>query len=181
MGLPFICIASDADESFDPKLDAKAVAEDLALRKVRKVARDIGTELKHNWILAADTVISLEGKIYGKAEKRDEAKAMLRAFSGKSHEVITAIALYNRKKDNMDCISCPSMVSFAEITEAEIEWYLDTGEWQDAAGSYKIQGLASCFIKDIKGSYSSIVGLPLREIYVMLRENGYPYGAGYPL
>jgi septum formation protein len=68
-----------------------------------------------------------------------------------------------------------STVTFAPLSPDEIEWYLDTGEWQEAAGSYKIQGLASCFITDIKGSYSGVVGLPLREFYVMLRDNGYQY------
>ena len=102
---------------------------------------------------------------------REDARNMLSALQGKTHEVITAIALYNGK--SIDCRSVTSTVSFAPLSEGEIEWYLDTGEWQNAAGAYKIQGLASCFISGISGSYSSIVGLPLRELYVMLNDNGY--------
>jgi len=62
------------------------------------------------------------------------------------------------------------------MTEAEIDWYLNTNEWQGVAGAYRIQGLASCFINRIEGTSSAVAGLPLREFYVMLRDNGYPYG-----
>jgi septum formation protein len=67
-------------------------------------------------------------------------------------------------------------VTFAPLSEDEMDWYLNTGEWQGVAGGYKIQGLGGCFVTSIKGSYSAIVGLPLREFYVMLFENGYQYG-----
>jgi septum formation protein len=100
---------------------------------------------------------------------------MLRKLQGRSHEVITSVALYNGRKKTTDCRSVVSTVTFAPLSPDEIEWYLNTGEWQEAAGAYKIQGLASCFITGIKGSYSGIVGLPLREFYVMLRDNGYLY------
>jgi septum formation protein len=66
-------------------------------------------------------------------------------------------------------------VRFAEFSEEEIDWYLDTGEWQGVAGAYRIQGIAACFISEIRGSYSSIVGLPLHDFYVMLKQNGYTY------
>jgi septum formation protein len=106
---------------------------------------------------------------------------MLRSFSGREHQVWSAVALYKGRAGAatggaIDCRSAVSTVAFAPLKAEEIEWYLDSGEWRDAAGAYKIQGLASCFITAIKGSYSSIVGLPLREFYVMLRDNGYPYG-----
>ena len=185
LGLPFSSIPSGAEESCDPALSPGAAAEELARTKVKTIAQ-IRPEAP--WICGADTIIVLEGKIYGKARDREEARATLRALQGKTHEVITAIALGGASKalpgsapgaDKTICRSFTSTVTFAAMTEAEVEWYLDSGEWQDAAGAYKIQGLASCFISRIEGSYSSIVGLPLREIYVMLRENGYPYGAGY--
>jgi septum formation protein len=66
-----------------------------------------------------------------------------------------------------------SSVEFIELSESELDWYLDTGEWQGVAGAYRIQGLAGCFAKEIRGSFSSIVGLPLHVFYAMLRENGY--------
>jgi septum formation protein len=101
---------------------------------------------------------------------------MLRSFLGRDHQVISAVAIYKGSTKTTDCRSVISTVSFAPLTEGELEWYLDSGEWRGAAGAYRIQGLASCFISGIKGSYASVVGLPLREFYAMLRENGYPYG-----
>ena len=176
LGLPFTCIPPSTDESFDPRMDARAVAEELATRKVNGVLSILKNEAPL-WVCGADTLISLEGNIYGKPEDREDARRTLSAFQGKTHEVISAVALFGGRAKTIDCRSVVSTVSFAPLSEGEIEWYLDTGEWRDAAGSYKIQGLASCFISSIKGSYSSIVGLPIREFYAILRDNGYPYGS----
>ena len=186
LGLPFTCLPSNVDESFEPGAEPRAVAEELAIRKVSKTAENLKKGAFSSpfcWICGADTIISLNGRIYGKALDRKDAGRMLRAFQGNTHEVISAVALCKCSPDgvisNMDCRSSLSKVSFAPMSEAEVEWYLDSGEWQDAAGAYKLQGLASCFISRVEGSYSSIVGLPLREFYAILRDNGYPYGASY--
>ena len=155
------------------------MAEELAVRKIRSVLSSFkaapGGEMPL-WVCGADTLILLDGKIYGKALDREDAGRMLKELQGKGHEVISAVALYNGRANTFDCRSAVSSVTFAPLSHGEIQWYLDTGEWQDAAGAYKIQGLASCFISSINGSYSSIVGLPLREFYGMLKDNGYPYG-----
>jgi len=174
LGLPFTCIPSNVDESFDPAMNALSVVKELAERKVKKVLEDLEDEAL--WIFGADTLITLDGHFHGKAEDRSEAAEMLRAFQGRTHEVVSGITLYNGRSKTFDSRSVSSTVSFAALSEGEIQWYLDSGEWQGAAGAYKIQGLASCFISEIRGSFSSIVGLPLREFYVILRENGYPYG-----
>jgi septum formation protein len=175
LGLPFTCVSPDVEEIFNESDNPQTAAEKLALKKVRKI---IDTSKDDNllWVCGADTLIAMDGKIYGKPKDRDEAGNMLRLFSGNTHEVISAIALYSGITKKTDCRSVVSTISFAPLSAGEIEWYLDSGEWQDAAGAYKIQGLASCFVTKISGSYSSIVGLPLREFYIMLRDNGYPYG-----
>ena len=177
LGLPFTCMPSSADESYCPGMAPKAVAEELALRKVRKVLEELKNDpsslSEFSWVCGADTIIALDGRIYGKPANREEAGKMLLAFQGRSHEVITAVALYNGRLKKIDCRSVLSKVTFAPMTPGEIEWYLDTNEWEGAAGAYKIQGKISCFITSINGSYSSIVGLPLHEFYVMLRDNGY--------
>ena len=175
MALPFSCIPSNVDESFEPGTEASSVAEELALRKVRKVAEITKSETPP-WIFGADTLIALDGEIYGKPRNRDDAGNMLRLFKGRDHQVISGIALYKGRTKTYDCRSVVSTVSFAHLTDREVEWYLDTGEWQGVAGSYRIQGFASCFITEIKGSFSSIAGLPIRELYAILRDNGYPYG-----
>ena len=174
LGLPFTRFPSQADESLDPGADGQTAAKELALRKVKSVLPLL--EEPPLWVCGADTLITLEGRIYGKPRDRQDAQRMLNAFQGKRHEVISAVALFCGRRGSFDCRAVVSAVTFAPLTPQEIQWYLDSDQWQDAAGAYKIQGLASCFISSIEGSYSSIVGLPLREFYVMLRDNGYPYG-----
>jgi septum formation protein len=165
----------DEDAGGASSLAPRLWAEDLAVRKVNKIVDILSSHLP-GWIFGADTLISLDGDICGKPADREDAQAMLGRLQGRSHEVITAMALYNGKEKAVDCRSTVSEVSFAPLTQADIDWYLDTGEWQGVAGAYKVQGLASCFISNINGSYSGIVGLPLREFYVMLKDNGYAYG-----
>jgi len=176
MGLPFSCVTPDVEEFIDENAVPQAAAEELALKKVQKIVETLKNE-NSLWVCGADTLIALDGKIYGKPRDRNGAGNMLRVFSGNTHEVISAVALYSGRTKKTDCRSVVSAISFAPLSDGEIEWYLDSGEWQDAAGSYKIQGLASCFVSKISGSYSSIVGLPLREFYIMLRDNGYQYGS----
>ena len=175
LGLPFNSIPSSVDETLDQDMDIQAAVEDLARRKVTALV-EMHKNNEPLWVLGADTVIALDGKVFGKPTDREDAKRMLSVFQGREHRVITAIALFNGRKKAIDCRSVVSFVAVAQLSGSEIEWYLNSGEWQGAAGAYKIQGLASCFITEIHGSYSSIVGLPLREIYVMLRDNGYSYG-----
>jgi septum formation protein len=159
----------------DPPVSPRAWAEELAVRKVKKIMDMLSTRLP-GWIFGADTLISVDGETFGKPAGREDAQDMLRKLQGRSHEVVTAMALYNGREKSVDCRSMVSEVSFAPMDQEALDWYLDTGEWQGVAGAYKIQGLASCFIANINGSYSGIVGLPLREFYVMLKDNGYDYG-----
>jgi len=180
-------------------------AEDIALRKVMTVAGKLSDPSsnssflisnssflisnssflisnssfthKPQFIFAADTIVVLEGKIYGKAADRAEAEKMLKKLAGKKHEVITAMVLYDRKNNKTDCRSVSCEVEFAPMTADEIEWYLDTNEWSGAAGSYRLQEKGGCFIKSIKGSPSAVAGLSLKDFYDMLRDNGYHLGA----
>lgn len=175
LGLPFSIMPSLIDEAVDENMSPQECVEDFAVRKVNKIISLLQNRIPP-WICGADTVISVDGVIFGKPRDRDDAQSMLVKLQGRSHEVMTAIALFNGKENTIDCRSVTSEVSFAALSEPEIEWYLNTGEWQGVAGAYKIQGLAACFISKIQGSYSAIVGLPMYEFYVMLRENGYSYG-----
>jgi septum formation protein len=175
LGLPFSIMPAGIDESNIKNLGPRELAEDLALRKINRSVELLSGQLPA-WIFTADTLISVDDEIFGKPGDREDARRMLKILQGRSHEVITAMAFLNGKENNTDCRSVTSVVTFAPITDEELEWYLNTGEWQGAAGAYKIQGLASCFISRIDGSYSGIVGLPMQKFYVMLRDNGYPFG-----
>jgi septum formation protein len=181
MGLPFSILPAKIDETLVTQTNPIKLTAELAVKKVEKVIEVLNNRLP-KWICGADTVIALEGsnkvcKIFGKPADREEAAVMLGKLSGKQHKVVTSIALYNGREKKIDCCSASCTVTFAPLSEAEIEWYLNTNEWQGVAGAYRIQELASCFISQIKGSPSTVAGLPLREFYVMLRSNGYPYGA----
>jgi septum formation protein len=175
LNLPYSIMPARIDEAYEKGAAPQKVAENMAIRKINKIL-DLLKGRTPPWICGADTIVSMDKHIFGKPKDRDDAHRMLLEIQGRSHEVVTAVALFNGKNRAIDCRSVVSEVSFAKLSDVEIEWYLNTGEWQGVAGGYKIQGLASCYISGIKGSYSSIVGLPIHEFYVMLKENGYPYG-----
>jgi septum formation protein len=180
LGLPFTVLPVRIDEtirepSSEPRIDPRAAAEELALRKINR-ALELPEGRDAPWVFAADTLVSLDGRIYGKAGNREEAGETLAALSGREHRVITAMALRKGGEKAACCRSVESAVSFAPLSEAEIQWYLDSGEWQGAAGAYRIQGLGACFVSSIQGSHSAVAGLPIREFYVMLRDNGYHVG-----
>ena len=174
LGLPFKAIPSPAEEVLNDSLEPANAATELAMQKVNCV-RELCAEEEAPLIFGADTIVVLNGKIYGKPSDREHAGQMLTELQGKTHEVITGIALYNGRHGSIESCSVCSTVSFAPMSEEEIEWYLNSGEWDGAAGSYQIQGLASCFITGINGSFSSIVGLPVREFYKMLKKTGYVF------
>jgi septum formation protein len=174
LGLPFNIMPSMLDETPRTDQSPREYTEDMAVRKINKIIDQLRGRMPY-WICGADTVISVDGEIFGKAADRDKARAMLEKLQGREHEVSTSVALFNGKTQNIDCRSVQSTVTFAPLSETEMDWYLNTGEWQGVAGGYKIQGLGGCFVSSVKGSYSAIVGLPLREFYVMLLENGYQY------
>jgi len=176
LGLPFSIFPTDIDENQITHTNPVKFTSELSYKKVERVIEVMSKSLP-KWILGADTVIALDHKIFGKPADRDEAAAMIRQFSGRQHKVVTSMALYNGREKKIDCRSASCTVTFAALSEEEIEWFLDTNEWQGVAGAYRIQEKASLFITQIKGSPSNVAGLPLREFYAMLRSNGYPYGA----
>lgn len=122
-------------------------------------------------IVAADTTVTLDGRILGKPADAAEAAAMLRAYSGCSHEVLTGVAVSYRGR--LEIALSQSTVTFRSLTEQEIAAYIATGEPFDKAGGYGIQGLASLFISQLAGSYSGVMGLPLYETAALLREVGF--------
>ena len=180
MGLPFSILPAEIDEDEITQTNPLKLTAELAKRKVEKVVEIMKNRLPR-WICGADTVIAIDEKVFGKPKDREEASQMLKALSDRQHKVITSIALYNGTDGKIDCRSSSCTVSFAPLTGEEIEWYLDTNEWQGVAGAYRIQERGGCFITRINGSPSTVAGLPLREFYVMLRDNGYPYGSEFPL
>ncbi len=173
LGIPFRVIMPTTEELFSSVLEPEDVPEMLAREKVISVVHSLPPLQEIPWVLGADTLIVKDGKIYGKPQDQNEAESFLRAFQGSTHSVITAIILYNGRKKTTSSRVCKTEVTFAPMTDEEINWYLDTGEWHGAAGGYRIQSLASVFIKKIEGSQSCVTGLPIHELFDILKEQGY--------
>lgn len=173
LGIPFVVNPADISENYPDDMDRDLVAEYLATEKVKAVIKTVPEGQSVPWILGADTVIVFDGKIYGKPSSREEARDFICRFQGKTHKVVTGIALYNGNTKSIVTRTCPNLVTFKSMNENEIDWYMGTGEWHDAAGAYKIQGMASCFISKIEGTESGVMGLPMYDVYDMLLAQNY--------
>lgn len=122
-------------------------------------------------VIGADTVVCCEGKILGKPHSREAAAEMLTALQGRSHEVYTGVTLYSQS-ETVTFFEC-TQVEFYPMTEAEISDYIDSKEPMDKAGAYGIQGLGARFVKDIRGDYNNVVGLPVGRLYQELKSHGW--------
>ncbi len=123
------------------------------------------------YVVGGDTIIVCDGKVFGKPKNRMEASKMLSQLSGKTHQVLSAVALINEGTTYSE--KCITEVTFAPLLTEQVESYLNTGEFEGKAGGYAIQGLAASFIKSIEGSYSAVMGLPLFELNQLLTEAGF--------
>jgi septum formation protein len=142
-----------------------------ALKLVAARARLARARGQNRPILCADTTVAMDGTILGKPENAMDAQRMLRALSGQTHRVFTAIAIGWGYKTAQAC--CESRVTFATLSDAEIFDYVASGEPMGKAGAYGVQGRAAAFIARIEGSYSGIMGLPLFETAQLLRGMGF--------
>jgi nucleoside triphosphate pyrophosphatase len=123
-------------------------------------------------VLAADTTVALDGKIFGKPGSAEQAAAMLRQFSGREHQVLSAVTIVHDER--VEAALSVSTVRFVTLSEERIRHYLHTNEYSDKAGGYAIQGQAAAFIEHLSGSYSGVMGLPLFETVQLLQSFAYP-------
>jgi|ERR1700752_2859904 len=164
-GWPFEVIVAGVDESLKPNEDAENYVTRLAKAKAEAVA----SQLHEGLVLGADTTVVIDDEILGKPKDQDDAARMLRLLNGKWHAVLTGVALVRVGSEALvDCER--TRVKFAEMSDKEIQWYLSTGEPEDKAGAYAIQGKGSRFIEEIEGDYFNIVGLPIRLLYEMVQR-----------
>lgn len=157
---------ADVDESVRAHETPEAYVRRVAQAKARAIAKR-ATDIV---VLAADTTVVVDGHILAKPIDDADARRMLRMLAGKSHEVLTGVCVANRGIEEVGVES--TLVTFAPLTDAEIDCYIASGEPSDKAGAYAIQGLASRFVTCIDGSYSNVVGLPVALVYQMLRRAG---------
>ena len=196
-GLNFVIVTADVDETPTEKEPVRIV-EELSRRKALAVAERLRTEKENrekerkkvseaegkdfllkgrqssmdaSWILAADTIVAMDGDILGKPSDEEDAVRMLRELSGKTHEVYTGVTLLSAKQSSVT-FSVRTGVKFYPLSETEILDYVASGEPMDKAGAYGIQGLGARLVERIEGDYNNVVGLPLAEVQRRLNEMG---------
>ena len=184
-GISFSVQSADVDETPLAGESARACAERLACQKALKVSSERPLDL----VLGADTVVVVDSTILGKPSDANDAARMLRMLSGRAHQVITGVCLVSpvasgqlpyTNEGAQEVLGTESwdvrvgseitLVTFAALSDAEIQEYVATGEPMDKAGAYAIQGIASRWIPRIEGDYSNVVGLPVALVYRMLRD-----------
>ncbi len=171
----FEIVESQVEEVMDSQMDPAALAMSLAYQKAADVQRQVAHD---DLVIAADTIVvntsvmdasTVVERVLGKPKDRADAKAMILSLAGKAHLVITGIALIQGETKVVDH-QC-TRVTFSAMSEAEVEVYLDAGDYGDKAGAYGIQGYAEPFIQEIRGSYSNVVGLPVERLYPLLKTH----------
>jgi septum formation protein len=167
IGVAHELVAADVDESPAGDEPPRDYVLRLARAKAQAGWKRVDTTRRAP-LLAADTTVALGGRILGKPADRDEAARMLASLSGKRHQVFTAIAV--TLGGEVETALSASDVEFCALTDAEIRDYVDSGEADDKAGAYGIQGRAGAFVVELRGSYSGVMGLPLYETARLLRR-----------
>jgi septum formation protein len=166
LGLQFAVCTAEIEESPWPEESPADFVERMAMGK----ALFVGEKYPDSWIISGDTVVSLNGEIFGKPFDEQDALTMLMKLAGRQHQVLSAVTVY-RHRERRCCVKVvSSMVEFFSFSEEVARAYVATGEPLDKAGSYGIQGKGAFLVRQISGSYTNIVGMPLCELVEMLSQ-----------
>ena len=172
MGLDFVVHVTNTDESRNQNEAPLEFAARLAQDKALAAQSELSQDNAQYAILAADTIVVQGQTVFGKPSDYEDAASIWASLSEQQHQVITGVCLLLSKSgvhDKMECTTSVTQVEFGEITSSQMQRYWATGEPADKAGAYAIQGYASAWVKQISGSYSNVVGLPLREVNDLLK------------
>lgn len=176
-GIQFLIYVPEEEEMVAPKtlktLGPGALVRKIAHLKAKAAYRELRQKgVKKGFILAADTLVFLEGKVLGKPENVEDAKSMLRNLSGRWHQVCTGVSClsFDSKGGHSKTIHVSSGVKFFELENEWIDWYVATGEPMDKAGAYGAQAKGSFLLERFDGSYTNVVGLPLGQTLALLEE-----------
>lgn len=167
-GFLFKTIVKNIDETSD-----KTRAEEKILEIAEKKAKAAAIDFPDENVVGADTVVVVDGKILGKPKDEKEAFSMLKSLSGRSHEVITAFSFININKNISYSDYEITKVYFKNLTDDEINWYINTKEPMDKAGAYGIQGKGAFFVEKIEGDFFSVMGFPLGKFVRFLNKTGF--------
>ena len=166
IGINFETIPSNFIEDISINLPPCNLSMNFAKNKAKTVAK----KYKSRWVIGADTIVTLRGRIFGKPNSFDEGNEMLRALSGKTHDVFTGVSIQNIEKKINLTFNERTKVTLKKLTDEDIFLYLKNHKPYDKSGSYGIQGYFSVFVKKINGCYFNIVGLPLHKLYLQLKS-----------
>jgi septum formation protein len=175
-GIAFERCATEIDESVLPGETALEMVARLAEAKARAIAAQMDAGMRECIIVGADTTVELDGEILGKPRDSAHAREMLTRLSGRTHHVLTGIFLLRLPGNASRAAVENSAVTFAPLSEKEIDAYVASGEPLGKAGGYGIQGHAGRYIPRLEGCYFNVVGLPLATLYALLREQGWQNG-----
>jgi septum formation protein len=168
LGLRFEIMPSNVNEKF---VEGEA-PRDHVLRLSEEKAKMASALHPEAWVMGADTIVIINGDVLGKPRTPDEAKEMLGKLSGQMHTVFTGFTVVRKSADILIRDAVESSVRFREIPEDEMAWYIRSQEPYDKAGGYAVQGMGAFFIKEIYGSYTNVMGLPLCEVVDVLKRIG---------
>jgi septum formation protein len=172
-GLVFQVRPADVDETRLPQEAAEDYVRRVAQAKAYVVAEQVRAAGERTIVIAADTIVLAQGQILGKPKDAADARRMLRLFSGKIHQVLTALCVINIATGKEALHVEKTRVQFLKMSEEEIERYIQTGEPFDKAGAYGIQGIAGRFATRIEGCYFNVLGLPLSQLWTTLQKLGW--------
>jgi septum formation protein len=170
LGLPFQVSPPPAEEELRPG----ETPSETACRLARDKARAVASGRREGLVLAADTVVTLDGRLFGKPRDPGEAREMLALLSGRRHEVITGVALREIAAGRRAADHASSSVRFAALSPSDLDWYLATGEWSDKAGGYGLQGAGAWLVESVEGCPSNVIGLPPHLVRRLLIQVGWP-------
>lgn len=168
LGLAFTCLPADIDET--PLPDEKPAA--FARRMAQEKAAAIAAQHPASWVLGADTVVTVDDQIIGKPKDATDALEILRRLQGRSHQVITGLALVCQTENCWETLAESSEVTFAAFSDEVLAAYVRTGEPLDKAGAYGIQGKGAFLISAVRGSCANVIGLPVSRCVSLLLERG---------
>jgi len=167
-GLKFKVDKSGCEEKTDPGMRPHEIARFLSREKARHVA----AKYRNALVIAADTLVVLRGRLFGKPRNEEDAKEMLKALSGKAHSVITGFTIIDTASNKELSRSVQSKVFFKRLSRDEIAAYIRSGEPLDKAGAYGIQGLGALLVRRIEGDFFNVMGLPLHALTISLKKFG---------
>jgi septum formation protein len=170
LGIPYRAESPGVDEDVSPTLSARQAVQVLAARK----ARAVHARHPEAWVLGADQLVEVEGEVLAKPADRDAARRQLGKLLGHTHDICTGVCLVGPGGHIAEALEV-SRLTFYPVSPEELEKYLDLGEWQGCAGSYRIEGAGQALLARLEGDRTNVQGLPMLTVVRMLREAGFSF------